>query len=407
MTTKNAHRNGYKLTTLGWIPEEWGVDLLDKLAKRGSGHTPNKTFDKYYNGGIKWVSLADSCRLDNGYIHETANNISEEGLMNSSAVLHPKGTILLSRDAGVGKSAVMAIDMAVSQHFITWTCNGQLDNWFLYYFLQSKKEYFERHAVGSTIKTIGLPLFKRLEIVKPPLTEQRRIAEILFTWDDAIIKTQQFIKILEKRQKGLAHVLLTKRKRLNGFKGKWRKRELGSLFTERVETGYVWLPLLSIGSLGVYPQSESEKRDNSNEDKSKYKRICPGDIGYNTMRMWQGRSAFSSLEGLVSPAYTIITPNKGEHSLFYSFLFKTPFIINKFFRNSQGLVEDTLNCKFKDFSIIKVNTPNYDEQVAIAKVLQKSEESIKLYKIKMAALQQQKKGLMQKLLTGEVRVTKS
>ncbi len=104
------------------IPKGWQVNLLDDLTQRGSGHTPDKTFDEYYNGGIKWVSLADSYRLDNGLINETEIEISELGVRKSSAVIHPSGTVLMSRDAGVGKSAIMAVDMAVSQHFIVWRC---------------------------------------------------------------------------------------------------------------------------------------------------------------------------------------------------------------------------------------------------------------------------------------------
>jgi type I restriction enzyme S subunit len=110
------------------------------------------------------------------------------------------------------------------------------------------------------------------------------------------------------------------------------------------------------------------------------------------------------LEGIVSPAYTIVTPKEGQHSEFYAYLFKLPSVVNKFFRNSQGLVEDTLNCKFKDFSIVKVEIPEYEEQVAIANILTTAQAEIKSYEQKLNALQQQKKGLMQKLLTGEVRV---
>ena len=98
--------------------EHWKDKKLDELAKRGTGHTPNKAVADYYNGRIKWVSLADSKRLDHGFISETATEISEEGIKNSSAVLHPAGSVILSRDAGVGKSAVISSAMAVSQHFI-------------------------------------------------------------------------------------------------------------------------------------------------------------------------------------------------------------------------------------------------------------------------------------------------
>lgn len=101
------------------LPVGWSYNLLDNIAERCSGHTPSKSFPEYWNGGIKWISLADSCRLDKGYVYETDKEISLEGIKNSSAEVHPAETVVLSRDAGVGKSGVMATPMAVSQHFIT------------------------------------------------------------------------------------------------------------------------------------------------------------------------------------------------------------------------------------------------------------------------------------------------
>ncbi len=96
----------YQETAIGWIPREWQYELLDNLAHRGSGHTPNKDHPEYWNGGIKWVSLADSISLDQLYISDTELEISHKGIANSSAVLHPAGIVVLSRDAGVGKSAI-------------------------------------------------------------------------------------------------------------------------------------------------------------------------------------------------------------------------------------------------------------------------------------------------------------
>src|SRR5574344_381295 len=120
------------------VPEGWELGLLDDFAERGSGHTPSKSNPEYWDGGIKWVSLSDSHQLDNGYVYETDKEISELGIKNSSAVLHPKETVFMSRDAGVGKSGVMFSSMAVSQHFIAWRCDNKekLNSWFLYNWLQ-------------------------------------------------------------------------------------------------------------------------------------------------------------------------------------------------------------------------------------------------------------------------------
>ena len=187
---------------------DWANENLEDLAKRGSGHTPAKTFPEYYGGGVKWVSLADSKRLDAGFISESETEISELGIKKSSAVLHPAGTVLISRDAGVGKSAVMAVPMAVSQHFIVWVCHGEkLSNWFLYYLLQLMKPIFERIATGSTIKTIGLPFFKGLCIAVPSPPEQQRIANCLTSLDDLITAATQELETLKTHKKGLMQQL--------------------------------------------------------------------------------------------------------------------------------------------------------------------------------------------------------
>jgi type I restriction enzyme S subunit len=187
---------------------EWGVEKLEELAKRGSGHTPNKQIPSYYNGGIKWVSLADSNKLDNGYIYATKIQISKEGIENSSAVLHPAGAVILSRDAGVGKSAILHSEMAVSQHFIAWDCDEtKLSNWFLYYVLQILKPAFESVAVGNTIKTIGLPYFKELCISVPSINEQKIIADCLTSLDDLITAQSQKLEALKAHKKGLMQQL--------------------------------------------------------------------------------------------------------------------------------------------------------------------------------------------------------
>jgi type I restriction enzyme, S subunit len=187
---------------------EWKEKNLEDLAKRGSGHTPNKGKKEYYNGRIKWVSLADSKRLDNGFISDTEIEISDLGIQHSSAVLHPAGSVILSRDAGVGKSAIMGVSMAVSQHFIVWTCDShQLSNWFLYYILQKRKPLFERVASGSTIKTIGLPFFTEMRVIVPRLPEQQRIADSLSSLDDLIAAQTQKLGVLRTHKKGLMQQL--------------------------------------------------------------------------------------------------------------------------------------------------------------------------------------------------------
>jgi type I restriction enzyme S subunit len=200
----------YKETPIGWIPKEWQYELLDQLADRGSGHTPNKSTPQYWNGGVKWISLADSYRLDRLYISDTDFEISTLGIQNSSAVLHPAGIVVLSRDAGVGKSAITTAPMAVSQHFMCWRCGAKMDNHYLYYWLQFKKRMFENIAMGSTILTIGLPYFKRLKISAPKaLDEQKEIGKRLKGVEFYIFSLAEDLAKLQKQKSGLMHDLLT------------------------------------------------------------------------------------------------------------------------------------------------------------------------------------------------------
>lgn len=205
----------FKDSPVGRIPKTWKSVLLDSVAKRGSGHTPNKQHPEYWNGGLKWVSLADSYRLDKLYISNTDKNISQLGIDNSSAVIHPAGTVVLSRDAGIGKSAITTESMAVSQHFIAWVCGKQLNNYFLYYLLQYWKPKFEAIAMGSTIKTIGLPYFKKLEIPLPDMAEQIKIASGLKSVDDKIFVLQRKLQTLKDTKKALMQDLLTGKVRVN------------------------------------------------------------------------------------------------------------------------------------------------------------------------------------------------
>jgi type I restriction enzyme, S subunit len=263
---------------------------------------------------------------------------------------------------------------------------------------------FSKYNSGGAQPSLNRNFIYPIEIKIPPFPEQAEIANLLDCWDLAIQNTERLIAAKEKQKISLMQSLLTGIRRIKGFQNPWSEFHLGELFKERDERASDHLPLVSITrEYGIIPRNE-DRKDTSSEDKSNYLRICPGDIGYNTMRMWQGVSALSTLEGIVSPAYTICTPKKGVGGEFMAYLFKLPRTINLFYRHSQGLTSDTWNLKFKHFKQIKVTIPEIEEQKAIARILKICDEEISLLKIELTAFQKQKRGLMQKLLTGEWRV---
>jgi type I restriction enzyme, S subunit len=267
---------------------------------------------------------------------------------------------------------------------------------------------------GSALQEIPIGSLRKILIPVPPLPEQKKIAEILSTWDTAIEQVRKLIEAKKQFKNGFIQKLLSGRLRLpefgkaikkaNGIPLGWKKARLGELFIERDETNPN-LPLLSItGDRGIVSRHDVDRKDTSNPDKSKYKRVVKGDIGYNTMRMWQGVSAVSDREGIISPAYTVCIPQKGIDPSYFGFLFKSPLMIHTFHRYSQGLVDDTLNLKFPIFAQIGIVFPSLDEQKKIAALLTIIDREITLIAKKGAAIKRQKNHLIQNLLTGQIRV---
>lgn len=392
---------GYKNTLLGIIPNEWEVKKIKEIGQVVTGNTPATSEKENYGDSYLFVSPVDLSDLK--YIKNTEKKLSLIGFEKSRKL--PKGAVLFTCIGLIGKVGISLCDLSCNQQINAIICNELMFNEYLYYELRIRASKIKLIAGEQVLPIINKSDFENVKILIPPLPEQRKIAEVLSTWDKAIEKQTLLVEKLELRKKGLMQQLLTGKKRLHEFNGEWKKEKLGKLFDERNETKMQSLPLLSItADKGIISQTASEKKDTSNEDKSKYKRICPGDIGYNTMRMWQGRCALSKLEGIVSPAYTIVSPHNDVNPFYMEMLFKQPFMIYRFWTHSQGLVNDTLNCKYPAFSQVKVTIPKIEEQNAIAEILSFCDKEIALAKQKLDTLRQQKKGLMQVLLTGKKRI---
>ena len=298
----------------------------------------------------------------------------------------------------------------VSPAYIVAEPNDKVNPLFMDYYSRTPQmiNQIGRQSYGVTDfrKRLYWDSFAPIGCILPPIEEQQKIATILTTQDKVIELKEKRLAEKQRQKKYLMQQLLTGKKRLPGFNGAWKTDCLGKLFFERKETNCENIEMLAItGTQGIIPRKELDLKDNSSEDKSKYLRVCVGDIGYNTMRMWQGVSAYSNYEGIVSPAYTILKPSSSINAKYFAYLFKMSEIVFLFYRFSQGLVDDTRNLKYENFKKIKVCYPlDMKEQAAIAEVLSAADREIELLQQDIEQEKQKKKALMQLLLTGIVRV---
>lgn len=390
---------GYKKTKAGTIPFEWDLHplskhLIESRIPGTNGAIAKKLTVKLWNKGV----------FEKREVHE--------GSESTTYYKRKSGQLIYSKldflNCAFGIIPEYLDGYESTQDLPCFDVKGVIPNYLLTYVTQ--RNFYMHFGMiadgGRKARRVGPEDMLSFPLVYPPLAEQEKIAEILQTQDKVIELKEKLIEEKKRQKKYLMQQLLTGKNRLAGFCGEWNYVKLGSVFEERVETNCQNLELLSVtGTNGVVPRSTIETKDNSSEDKSKYLRICKGDIGYNTMRMWQGVSALSDYDGIVSPAYTILIPSEKVSAKYYSYLFKMHAVIFLFYRFSQGIVDDTRSLKYPEFAKLQLYVPmEKDEQEAIAKILDTTDKEIRLLQKDLEQEIQKKKALMQLLLTGIVRV---
>lgn len=204
---------------LVWVPEvpaAWRIVPLTTIAKLESGHTPSRSRPEWWEDAyIPWISLNDVSALsDREYIAETVNLISDAGIANSSARLLPVGTVVLSRDATIGRSAIMEVPMATSQHFANWVCGPALNPRYLWLlFTSAMQQYFDSLTDGSTIKTIGMGDLRAFKIPLPSPDEQEHIVSranhATSRIDTLIAKAGEHIALAKERRAALITAAVT------------------------------------------------------------------------------------------------------------------------------------------------------------------------------------------------------
>ncbi len=208
------------------LPDHWKVARLGVVTEIIKGGTPSRSVERYFQGDIAWAIPSDITALDSAlYIHDTASHISEEGLSKSAAKLLPSGTVLLTSRATIGETAISTIPMATNQGFSNFICHDEILNVYLAYYLRHIKTKLNVLARGSTFKEVTKGTLLNVEIPLPPLSEQRAIAHVLQTIQEAKFTRQHEIALERERKAALMDHLFS-----HGTKGEPRKQtEIGEI----------------------------------------------------------------------------------------------------------------------------------------------------------------------------------
>ena len=266
----------------------------------------------------------------------------------------------------------------------------------------------KKKATGISVLGISKSNLLNLKIKLPPLDEQEKIAEILSTWDEAINLTINLIENKKQFKKALMQNLLTAKIRFPEFKDEWKKMKMNDIFTEIDErsTASNQYEILSVTLNGIVPQNTHFKKRIASQDDTGYKILRYGNLVIG-MNLWMGGLDVLTNKdiGIVSPAYRIFKIDDKCNIYFLKNFIKTKKMLKLYILHSeQGASIVRRNLNLSELLEEKIKLPNLKEQQKIAEVLTACDDEINLLNLKLENLKKQKQGLMQKLLSGKVRV---
>ncbi len=405
-------KEGFKKTKIGWIPSNWSLKILDELGKIFTGGTPSTTNNLYWNGSTNWFTPSEISKSGK-HVYESLRKISKDGVKKSSATLMPKGTIIVCTRATIGDLAITTEESTTNQGFKSIYPHDSVDTEFLYYLIDSQKANLIRKSSGSTFLELSTTNFRRFKVAVPSLPEQQKIASILSDWDRAIENTQFLINKLQLRKKGLTQQLLTGKTRLAGFNDEWKEVKLGDI-TDRITKKNEELDdtVVTISAQrGFIKQEDFFNKRVASSTLSGYYLIEKGDFAYNkSYSNGYPMGAFKRLDdfdkAVVTTLYICFSVKDNIDSDFLMNYFEGGLMVKNLMKIAQegGRAHGLLNIGLNDFFNLKLTIPSKEEQAEIAKVVNTVDDEIKNYQDYLEQLQAQKKGLMQQLLTGKIRV---
>lgn len=425
MSNKNNNTLGYKKTILGLLPNEWEVQQFDtvfELLSTNSFSRENLS-DIGTENDIQNIHYGDIHSKFENEILDCASEklpyIKDEVIINQKFNFIQEGDLIIadaSEDyAGIGE-CVEAINVGEKKivsglhTFLARDNSGLTIQGFRTYLFSNSKVNIElkKIATGISVYSISKGNLQKFKLVIPSVPEQRKIAAILSTWDEAITKTQQLIAQLQQRNKGLMQQLLKSKRG-------WKEVKLSDVFervTQKNIEGNKNVVTIS-AQRGFVKQDDYFNKIIASDITDNYFLVHRGEFCYNKSYSkgydWGATKRLNDFDKAVVTSLYICFRLKDENKYsgnYFEYFFNANILDKGLSKiaHEGGRAHGLLNVTPTDFFSLKINVPPFDEQLKIEKVLTQAKKELDIYKQQLNNLQQQKKGLMQKLLTGEVRV---
>lgn len=417
---RNKNRPGYKKTKVGWIPEGWDCRKLSSLAEVQTGISKSSSRQLKDPVEVPYLRVAN---VQDGHLdlNEVKTIRIERGNLPRYAL--QDGDVLFTEGGDfdkLGRGTIwrQEIETCVHQNhiFAVRPRNEHLFSVFLAAMASGPvgRRYFQLASKQSTnLASVNSTQLKAFPIPLPPLPEQEKIAEILSTWDAAIEQTRKLIDAKKRRKKALMQQLLTGKLRLPGFGDRpWATCTLNNLVSQ-VKRRVEFDDEATYNLLSVKRRSEGVFFHESREGKTiktKQMYLAKGsDFLISKMQIVHGASAVvpSEFDGYhISGSYIALRVKDEEKIVpsFLGWLSQTPYFYHLTYLASYGVHIEKMTFNLGLFLKSTIQIPaDVTEQYAIANVLKTADKEINLLESELAAFERQKRGLMQKLLTGEVR----
>lgn len=392
------------------LPQGWKTGSVSSLGRLVTGSTPSTADDTNFNGAIPFVTPGDLG--GSGLITSAARSLSEQGAARSRRI--PKGAALVvCIGSTIGKTGRAGCEVVTNQQINAVIPNPETDGDFVFYEINRIAGQFRRLAGTQAVPILSKSELGDFPVNVPPLREQRKIADILSTWDEALETLDALIAAKDRQKQALMQQLLTGHRRLKGFSQAWKRFRFSELLEPQdryvdFDDGHTY-SLVSIRRRagGVFFREALQ----GSEIKTKVmKRVHAGDFLISRMQVVHGALGMvrPQCNGMyASDSYDVLVMKDAKllHMPFLDWMSRLRSFWHLAYISSHGVHIEKMTFNLSDFMHEKINIPcDIEEQRQIANILDTADQEITLLRTQRAALDQQKRGLMQRLLTGKIRV---